>query len=300
MYSKVLLLLQLTLLTYSQPCQNDDDCPSYMGCDNNQCALCDKLSSRCGDSGSWPCCGNNTCQNILSLNSSMCFPEWCVQDSDCGGGFGCKIQTGKCDLCYKNDDMCIGKILECCNGRCDPVSGTCQKNISTKSINLVDVDNINSTCTTSEDCSQGFGCLFRLGKCGLCYSIGERCTLPYDSLECCSSYCRIGVNIDGSGVCADPRHFQPTQRSVHISTIMTIPPTPSMWNERLVALMLPHMTNKSCVTHFDCGINQDCLSKHNKCVTCQRYNTDCSDDSDCCSKNCYKRYNTSKCGLHTY
>lgn len=331
MYFKVvILLIQLTLLTINgSPCQKDDDCPSYMGCSNNECALCDKLSSRCGDSYSWPCCGNNTCQMVSRLNASMCFPESCTKHSDCGGGFGCKKRTGKCDLCYKDNDLCIGKPgkrLECCSGECNPVTGICQgSSIYTTTINVTDqngtvvishnylvsgmIDNSNSSCTVTSDCSKGFGCLSRLGKCGLCHPNGERCTLPYDSLECCSSYCRIGVNADGSGVCADPRNFQPekSDKPVKWSTRPVETTTnsgPPMWNEHLVSLMEPFMTERRCVSYFNCGPKQDCLLKHNKCVTCQRQDSDCTQDSDCCSRNCRQSiphidgYNRGKiCGL---
>jgi hypothetical protein len=238
----------------------------------------------------------------------MCFPESCTQHSDCGGGFGCKNRTGKCDLCYKEDDLCIGKPgerLECCNGECNPVTGMCQ---------IREVEN--TTCKSNDDCTQGFGCLFRTGKCGLCHPIGERCTLPYDSLECCSSYCRIGVNADGSGVCADPRQFQPetttqklrrfwspqvletTTSNIFIPMIYrrrsgtTKSPspsptsTPSIWNEHLVSLMEPFMTDQLCTSHFNCGPKQDCLVKHNRCVTCQRLSSECNENSDCCTNNC--------------
>lgn len=352
---KVLLLLQLTLLTiYGSPCQKDDDCPSYMGCYHNQCALCDKLSVRCGDDDSWPCCGNNTCQVVTYLNASMCFPESCTQHSDCGGGFGCKNRTGKCDLCYKENDLCIGKPgerLECCNGECDPVTGMCQIREDVTegykySIDVVDVNGTvvisnnhltsngidlkNTTCKSKGDCLQEFGCLFRTGKCGLCHPIGERCTLPYDSLECCSSYCRIGVNADGSGVCADPRQFQPetatrsffvmgfpprakgpilrrtnTNTDTTTTTGRTITSTPSIWNEHLVSLMEPFMTDRGCTSYFNCGPNQDCLVKHNKCVTCQRHGTECNENSDCCTKNCRQTvilgYGVQmRCGLLAY
>lgn len=329
---KVLLLLQLTLLTiYGSPCQKDDDCPSYMGCYRNECELCDKLSVRCGDDDSWPCCGNNTCQVVTRLNVSMCFPESCTQHSDCGGGFGCKNRTGKCDLCYKENDLCIGKPgerLECCNGECDPVTGICQiREVTDSLINLE-----NTTCKSKDDCLQGFDCLFRTGKCGLCHPIGERCTLPYDSLECCSSYCRIGVNADGSGVCTDPRQFQPetttkrnwmgfpkvetTTSSIYIpriyrnrggTTNTTRSPnsTPSIWNEHLVSLMEPFMTDQGCTSHFNCGPKQDCLVKHNKCVTCHRHGAECNENSDCCTKNCQQTtifgYGVQmRCGLVAY
>jgi hypothetical protein len=130
-FFKVLLLLAVTLSVYGgSPCQRDEDCPSYMGCSNRQCELCDKLSVRCGDDfNTWPCCGDNICQPVTHLNSSRCFPASCTRHSDCGGGFGCKKSTGKCDLCYKNDDLCIGKPgerLDCCEGECDPVTAVCQ------------------------------------------------------------------------------------------------------------------------------------------------------------------------------
>jgi hypothetical protein len=263
----------------------------------------------------------------------MCFPESCTQHSDCGGGFGCKKRTGKCDLCYKENDLCIGKPgerLECCNGECDPVSGLCQVGkVTTEgckySIDVTDVngsngvDLENTTCKSKDDCLQGFGCLFRTGKCDLCHPIGERCTLPYDSLECCSSYCRIGINADGSGVCADPRHFQPettTTSSIYIpriyrsgdgttSTTRSPTSTPSIWNEHLVSLMEPFMTNQRCISPFNCGPNQDCLVKHNRCVTCQRHNSVCTQNSDCCTKNCQQTvipgYGVQmRCGLLVY
>lgn len=62
--------------------------------------------------------------------------------------------------------------------------------------------------------------------------------------------------------------------------------TPSIWNEHLVSLMEPFMTDQGCTSHFNCGHTQDCLVKHNKCVTCQRHGTECTDNSDCCTKNC--------------
>jgi hypothetical protein len=288
----------------------------------------------------------------------MCFPESCTQHSDCGGGFGCKNRTGKCDLCYKENDLCIGKPgerLECCNGECDPVTGMCQIRedvtegykyfidiadingtviISNNRLTTNGIDFENTTCKSNDDCTQGFGCLFRTGKCGLCHPIGERCTLPYDSLECCSSYCRIGVNADGSGVCADPRQFQPetttqklrsfwspqvletTTSNIFIpriyrsgsgtrGTTRSPTSTPSIWNEHLVSLMEPFMTDQLCTSPFNCGPKQDCLVKHNRCVTCQRPGSECNENSDCCTNNCQQTvilgYGVQmRCGLLAY
>ncbi|ADO00346.1 hypothetical protein WIV_gp004 [Wiseana iridescent virus] len=136
------------------------------------------------------------CQNPGDIGSV------CQRDEDCHSYLACSHNV--CTACVKNGVVCepgaTGFLSKCCDGTtCELIPGFNGTSVC--------VPNHNN-CKTNADCSYGTtACLFRLGKCGFCHPNGERCTLPYDSLECCSSYCRIGMYTDGSGACADPRDY---------------------------------------------------------------------------------------------
>lgn len=124
----------------------------------------------------------------------------CQTDSDCYPWLACSNNV--CSVCKKVGATCIpgetGFLAECCEGTsCLKLGGS----------NYTHCIPGNNKCSTDADCFHNLKCLFRLGECGYCKSDGEACTLPYDDLECCSSYCRIGEY--GYGVCANASHFPP-------------------------------------------------------------------------------------------
>ena len=140
---------------------------------------------------------------LLCHLGSCSINDTCQNDSDCDSWLACS--NGLCTACGVVDTICeqgsIGFLNDCCSGTtCEPIPGLnhsrCRPN--------------KNSCSTDLICTGGLRCLFRLGKCALCNPNGEKCTLPYDDLECCSSYCRLGTNNDGSGICADPRHYPAT------------------------------------------------------------------------------------------
>lgn len=134
----------------------------------------------------------------------FCGVSHCHIGQDCSSDQNClsfeSCENGKCVLCTKQNVLCSGiGNWRCCEGTtCEGIPGL--------------VDNVdrqekmcvpnNNNCRTDADCSGGLRCLARLGKCGLCHTNGEKCTLPYDKYECCSSYCAIHLN---NTVCSDPR-----------------------------------------------------------------------------------------------
>ena len=108
----------------------------------------------------------------------------CQTDSDCGW-LACVDH--QCQMCGKAGTTCQSGGLTCCKGTiCQPIYG------------LNSSSCVPSSCQSSEECPTGFGCLLRLGKCGLCKTEGLSCTLPYDSEECCSSWCDLSGS---SGTC---------------------------------------------------------------------------------------------------
>ena len=108
-------------------------------------------------------------------------------------------ENGKCVLCTKQNAICGGlSNWRCCEGTtCESIPGLLD---NAETNGRMCVPN-NNNCRIDADCSGGLRCIARLGKCGLCHSNGEKCTLPYDKYECCSSYCAINLN---NTVCADP------------------------------------------------------------------------------------------------
>lgn len=114
----------------------------------------------------------------------------CQSDSDCNSYLACIDNT--CEMCGKPGTTCdTSSLLECCKGTvCQPIAGSNRSAC------------VPSSCECNEDCPLGFGCLVRLGKCGLCKNDGVKCTLPYDDLECCSGWCGIGSL--GVGYCRTP------------------------------------------------------------------------------------------------
>jgi hypothetical protein len=198
-------------------------------------------------------------QTILLYNLGSCqhAGETCQIDEDCDSWLACVNNV--CTACRKVDTTCeptgSGFLSECCPGTtCEIIPGLygtsrCEPN--------------KNKCLTDIDCSGGLKCLFRLGKCGMCHPNGETCTLPYDSLECCSSYCRIGSQ--GRGKCADPRMWPPplpiTQAPVELDT-------------RLRPLIFcAGNDNVVCGSH-------EC--KDGFCQKCKKYHAFCDTAEDCC------------------
>src|SRR5574344_2572205 len=108
----------------------------------------------------------------------------CQKDEDCYSYYACS--NGVCTACAKLNAACTpgatGFLEKCCDGTtCEPIPGLNNTNMCRRN---------NNNCLTDADCKKYEKCLFRLGKCGFCNANGERCTLPYDTMECCSSYCR--------------------------------------------------------------------------------------------------------------
>jgi hypothetical protein len=137
---------------------------------------------------------------FLTLINCQHAGEICDSDSDCYPWLTCF--NDECTPCRKVDTMCdknsTGYLSQCCDGTtCELIPGfngtsRCKPN--------------RNKCLTDANCSGGLSCLLRLGKCGICNQIGTTCKLPYDTLECCSSYCRLS-NDGISGTCADPRNY---------------------------------------------------------------------------------------------
>lgn len=163
---------------------------------------------------------------LFSLSSCHHTGDTCQKDSDCDYWLTCVNNV--CDACRKVGTRCepgaTGFLTECCQGStCEAIPGLngtsqCRPN--------------KNKCLSNRECSDGLKCLMRLGKCGMCRENGEKCSLPYDDLECCSSYCKITEN-SVTGTCSDPR-------------ISNIPCTGF---------------NLSCETDSDC-----CKSKYNKII----------------------------------
>lgn len=127
--------------------------------------------------------------NIFNQPRPKILSRDCESDQDCLSFESC--QKSKCKLCSKQDVIC-GSGWPCCeNTSCVHIPNLgvsmCKKN--------------QNKCRTDSDCTGGLHCLIRLGKCGICLTNGERCTLPHYTYECCSSYCAMHLN---ETVCADP------------------------------------------------------------------------------------------------
>ncbi|CCV01743.1 hypothetical protein IIV22_066L [Invertebrate iridescent virus 22] len=243
---------------------------------------------------------------LCTLSNAQHSGSTCQLDSDCDSWLSCI--NGLCTSCAKAGNICepgaTTGFFKCCDGSnttCELIPG--RNNTSQCMPN-------NNNCRTNADCSYGLSCLMRLGKCGLCHPNGEKCTLPYDTLECCSSYCRIGVYIDGSGMCADPRHYPlPTTTTENIHALrnidihdvvgdVVITPAP-------IASFVPNIYNnddflinrtttteapRPCVDGNQCGINM-CID--GLCTKCQNINTLCEVNSDCCQS----KYNSIICAV---
>ena len=108
-----------------------------------------------------------------------------------GRGLAFALRAKGTTRCIPQNALCDDSMWSCCKGTtCEPIpslnTSMCMPN--------------NNNCRKDSDCSGGLGCMIRLGKCGLCNSIGHRCTLPYDKLECCSSYCALRAIPGASGL----------------------------------------------------------------------------------------------------
>jgi hypothetical protein len=165
----------------------------------------------------------------------------CSSDENCLSFESC--ERGKCVLCTKQNAICSSDNWRCCEGNtCESIPGLEQK---------MCVPN-NNNCRTNADCSGGLRCLARLGKCGLCHSNGEKCTLPYDTYECCSSYCAIHLN---NTVCADPSLVEtPTTPTTTTTTTTAVP-------ERFTFNNNPYLngsSRKTCTSSTDCPSDEKC------------------------------------------
>lgn len=237
----------------------------------------------------------------------------CQRNEDCHSYLACSHNV--CTACVKPGIVCIpgatGFLSKCCDGTtCELIPGLngtsqCMPN--------------SNNCQTNADCSYPYSCLFRFDKCGLCHPNGERCTLPYDSLECCSSYCRIGLNPDGSGMCADPQEYSVVQtttngkynRNIVVSDVnkditITNNTLYESWMSSIyrndnnfttatttekIESWIPSIysrdtnttttteTPRPCSDGSQCGINM-CIN--NMCTKCQYINTFCEKSDDCC------------------
>lgn len=135
---------------------------------------------------------------LVGLSSCRNVGVTCQTESDCFPWLACVDNV--CEACRKVGTVCepnaTGFLSTCCTGyTCEEIPGLngtsqCRPN--------------NNNCLTDKDCLDGLNCLFRLGKCGICHKNGQKCTLPYDNLECCSSYCKFIEN-DVGGECSDPK-----------------------------------------------------------------------------------------------
>jgi hypothetical protein len=184
---------------------------------------------------------------LYNITSTQHVGSHCKTDLNCDSWLTCSKM--KCSTCAKESTTCTKNTTICCEGLiCEPIPGI-------KSSHCV---SNNNNCIRDSDCPHELKCLRRLGKCGYCHNDGEACTLPYDNLECCSSYC--GVDSDGDTFCADPNPEED-------------PPIKSKTRK----------SRKSCSKTSDCG-DKNCVD--NRCLRCQRLYTFCSKSSDCCSNIC--------------
>lgn len=137
---------------------------------------------------------------FLNLCSCQHIGYRCRSESDCDPWLACVNRV--CTACNKVDTTCDPNsnsnsnfLSQCCSGlTCESIPGRNGTHMCRPNQNR---------CTTDADCSV-FKCLIRIGKCGQCKRNGFRCKLPYDDMPCCSDYCRIGVFMDGSGICSNP------------------------------------------------------------------------------------------------
>jgi len=130
---------------------------------------------------------------LLALGAHNVNGGHCGSDADCMSFESC--QNGRCTLCTKEGAVCRTEFLAwpCCDGStCEYIPG----------LNTTMCVPRQNKCQTDSDCIGGLRCVVRLGKCGICRDFGEKCTLPYDSLECCSGYCKTSYYFDN--VCAAP------------------------------------------------------------------------------------------------
>jgi hypothetical protein len=210
-------------------------------------------------------------QVLLVCGISHChIGQDCVSDENCLSFESC--ENGKCVLCTKQNAICSYGNWRCCEGTtCESIPGL-EKEMCVPN---------NNNCRTDADCSGGLRCLARLGKCGLCHSNGEKCTLPYDKYECCSSYCAIHLN---NTVCADP------------SLVGTSVTTTTAAPERFNFNNNPYMNGSSrqtCTASTDCPSDEKCTSMSDYvsypyfvCTKCLNYPAICPGPypsfKDCC------------------
>lgn len=152
--------------------------------------------------------------------------------------------------CVNNICTGCGKIGTTCSPSMSPCcEGSYCLHIEAGNFSQCVPNNETGNCVTDADCSRGLKCVIRLNKCGICKNDNEPCSMPYDDVECCSNFCDL-----------------------------------SIFPERYGVGLCKRVTLNSCTTSRDCQSNFDCRSK--RCVKCQRNNSFCRVDSDCCSGKC--------------
>lgn len=230
--------------------------------------------------------------------------------NNCSSNANCldfeKCENNTCVLCTSQNAVCYDYSWPCCEGT------SCQEipNLNTSMC----VPN-NNNCKSDVDCVGGLRCIVRLGKCGICNSNGKHCTLPYDSLECCSSYCAI--HIDG-GICTDPWSMVTKRphkdKSLSFQSVAsTTTPVPAtnpkdltIYNLESIRNVQRHVGTKKCTSALDCELDEKCTTNFDfyftqnrffsECLKCLNSSMICYTDSDCCSNACqYYQLGSKKC-----
>lgn len=238
------------------------------------------------------------CSFYSCQSQDVNFP--CQTDSDCNSWLACVNNV--CTACSNIGSSCqkngTGYLSECCpNTTCEDIPG----------LNSTLCVTSKNSCSTDKDCLPSLQCIQRLGKCGVCHPDGTACTLPYDSLECCSNYCRITDEI-GNAVCADPQKYAVTDEVVESSskwpllhhiikqkhksryratTNSLVPIEVSKrrgWpsnlhvrvNKTAPVNVIPKQSSKICTVSYSCGDHTEC--SNSKCAECRVLHMTCTEN----------------------
>jgi hypothetical protein len=230
-------------------------------------------------------CGFYSCKS-----QDVNFP--CQTDSDCNAWLACVNNI--CTACARIGSVCQNSseyLAECCpNTSCEYIPGL---------KNTLCVPNKNS-CSTNKDCIPSLQCLKSVNKCGLCRSNGEKCSTPYDNLECCSNYCKVDDKF-GNSMCTDlqnsldsvvvpPFHnINKYKYDILNSTSDTLDTRktsvvnkrgnwPLHLHTRVIksqVITVPKRSSKICTVTYNCE-HKDCLTS--KCPGCTPLHMTCSED----------------------